>query len=353
MPEKDLPSFDSLDEPKAVPDHLHKAGTSTQTIDLSSLFDTNVSSSGTFDLSGVGSTSLGRLLDALPMPAILIDEGNRVVFSNHGCARLTSDYQNMSGVPFLHLVPKPSDLEKAQALADKTLALLARVFKTRKPLTAEAILEISRKRIWARLNLRAVRIGLERYVLVLIEDVTSEKRELEMNRRRDREAEELRRELETLVEMANSELTAVNVRLRNEVTEHLKTQRMLRAEKQKCEMMARQNELATAVVTPTGEFRSLDLGFQELSGYELYNVPNLTELMTGRLDDLDLRDASALVRLEVFSRMDDEGTAGAACTLTRRDAEKRDIHVRGLKLEDGNYFLTFADKDRRPTEPTE
>jgi PAS domain-containing protein len=348
MPENDLPTFDSSGEPETGPDYLQREGPGTQTIDLSSLFDADVSISGTFDLSGVGSTSFGRLLDALPMPAILIDQSNRVVFSNQGCAKLTSGYHKMLGVPFLDLVPRPADWVKAQVLADKTLALLDRVFRTRKPLTAEAILEIHRKRVWARLNLRAVRIASERYVLVLIEDVTNEKRQLEINRRRDKESEELRRDLEALVDAANTELADANVRLRREAADHLKTQQLLKTEEQKCEMLAQQAELATAVVTPTGAFHSMDSRFRELCKYELPDVPNLTELMTGGSQDRNCRQETAQGWPARFDRAADEGTTAVACVVNCRDGEKCHVRVRAVKLDDGNYFIACEKQEDHP-----
>ncbi|MFH1114424.1 MAG: hypothetical protein V1792_10930 [Pseudomonadota bacterium] len=344
MPEKDLPSFDSVDENETAPDHSPTTGLGTQTIDLSNLFSSGVYSSGTFDLS-VASTSFGRLLDALPVPAILIDESNTVVFSNHGCAKLTSDYQDMYGVSFLDFLPRPSDLEKAQVLADKTLALLERVFRTRRPLTAEAILEIHRKRIWARLNLRAVRIASERYVLVLIDDVTSEKKQLELNRRRDKESEEMRRNLEALVDMANSELSAINAQLRSEITDHLRTQSQLRVERQKCSMLAQISELATAVAAPDGIFQSMDPRFEKLCGYELHEVPNLRELMIGSRDDADSPNETSQAWLDGLDGAMDQGTtAAAACALACRDSTSRGIRVKGLRLEDGNYFIACQEE---------
>lgn len=341
MPEKDLPSFDSLEGPEAFPDPLQGEALATQTIDLSSLFSWDAQTSGTFDVSGVGTSSFGRLLDALPVPAILIDQFNRVVFSNQGCAKLTSDYRNMFGVSFLDFLPRPSDKDRAQALADKTLALLERVFRTRKPMTAEAILEIQRKRIWARLNLRAVRIASERYVLVLIEDMTSEKKQLELNRRRDKESAETRRDLETLVNVANSELSVANGRLRREVANHKKTQQLLKVEQQKCEMLAQQAELATAVVAPTGTFQLMDGRFQELCGYELHEAPNLRELFSAGVQDeeSEYEYETMPAWLDCLDRSAGTGTPAPTCALTCRGAEAFEVRVRGVKLEDGNYFI--------------
>lgn len=352
MPEDNLPSFDSLGEVDTVVDHLHREGLATQTIDLSGLLCSDDDSQGTVDVSGVRSTSFGRLLDALPMPAILIDQLCRVVFSNQACAKLSCDYLYMPGNPFLDFVPRPSDKDKAQVLADKTLALLTRVFKTRRPLTAEAILEIHGKRIWARLNLRAVKIASDRYVLALIEDVTSAKKQLELNRRRNKESEELRRDLEALVDIASSDLAVANVRLKREIAEHLKTQQMLRAERQKCEILAQQADLATAVVAPTGTFQRIDNRFQELCGYELDEVPNLKELIIHILHHQDRQYDTARAWLDSFSQAESKGTGAVPCAVTCRGSVKREVRVTGLKLEDGNYFIACdTGHDRHQQQP--
>ncbi len=339
MPEKDLPSFEPSEDPEPVPDRLQGNGLTTQTIDLSSLFDPDVDSSGTFDLGSVGSTSFGRLLDSLPVPAILIDPSNRVVFSNQGCTRLTSDYQDLFGVSFLDLVPRPSDRERAQVLANKTLSLLDRVFRTRKPLTAEAILEIHRRRIWTRLHLRAVKISSSRYVLVLIEDVTEEKKQLALNKRRDKESHELQRDLETLVEVANSELAVMKTRLDREIANHMKTQELLKVERQKNDVLAQHFDLATAVVSPAGKFHFIDNRFQELCGYELHDIPDLSKMIAGSLDYGD-HDGET-------QEGDSSSTAGAiheesavvVCGMLCRSGVKREVGVTTRRLIDGNYFI--------------
>ena len=339
MPEKDLPSFEPSEDPESVPDRLQGDGLSTQTIDLSSLFDPDVDSSGTFDLGSVGSTSFGRLLDSLPVPAILIDPSNRVVFSNQGCTRLTSDYQDLFGVSFLDLVPRPSDRERAQVLANKTLSLLDRVFRTRKPLTAEAILEIHRRRIWTRLHLRAVKISSSRYVLVLIEDVTEEKKQLALNKRRDKESHELRRDLETLVESANSELAVMKTRLTGEIANHMKTQELLKVERQKNDALAQHFDLATAVVSPAGKFHFIDNRFRRLCGYELHDIPDFPDLIPGSLHYSDHDGELQEREWSCTSGAIDEESAVVVCGMICRGGVKREVGVTTRKLIDGNYFV--------------
>lgn len=345
MPEKELPSFESSEDPEPVPERLLGDDLTTQTIDLSSLFDPNVDSSGTFDLGSVGSTSFGRLLDSLPVPAILIDPSNRVVFSNQGCTRLTGDYQDLFGVSFLDLVPRPSDRERAQVLANKTLSLLDRVFRTRKPLTAEAILEIHRRRIWTRLHLRAVKISSSRYVLVLIEDVTEEKKQLALNKRRDKESYELQRDLEALVEVANSELAMTKTRLTREIATHMKTQESLKVERQKNDVLARHFDLATAVVSPAGNFQFIDSRFSALSGYELHDIPDFDQVIAGGLNYSDLDGGIRAEDESCSAEGMGKKRAVAVCRMICRGGEEREVGLTALRLVNGYYFV-ICDKDR-------
>jgi hypothetical protein len=63
----------AIDDYVKTPNHLALGDEPTQTIDLQSLLTSDVGQSGVFDLSDVGSTSFGKLLDALPVPVLLID----------------------------------------------------------------------------------------------------------------------------------------------------------------------------------------------------------------------------------------------------------------------------------------
>ena len=56
---------------------------STQSIDLSSLFTGDVTTSGSFDIRGdIWATTFGRVLQALPIPALMIDDSLHVVAAN-------------------------------------------------------------------------------------------------------------------------------------------------------------------------------------------------------------------------------------------------------------------------------
>jgi hypothetical protein len=60
----------------------------TQTIDVSNLFNANSASEGDFDLGKIPFTALGKLLDALPIPTLLVDSQCRLIFSNNSVKQL-------------------------------------------------------------------------------------------------------------------------------------------------------------------------------------------------------------------------------------------------------------------------
>jgi len=75
---------------------------------------------------------------------------------------------------FSSLFPDRSQSEKVRKLLDKIL-------EDRKPVIAEGLIQIGDKRLWSRIYARSVRLGAERILLVLIEDLTPEKKESLLN----------------------------------------------------------------------------------------------------------------------------------------------------------------------------
>jgi two-component system, sensor histidine kinase and response regulator len=204
MAVNDLPSFDQdVSEESSQPHFLTQENVVTETIDLESLVSRDPAAVATFDLKEVRATSLGKLLNALPLPAILIDRTGTIAFANQSCKKINTDAQTIIGTPFRSLFPDPASAENAQALVE-------RVNTTRKPLVAEAVLEIEKSRIWGRMNFRCLRIDGERSVLVLLEDLTLEKKQLLIQKRH-------RIELEQRVKERTAELEKANARLQKEI----------------------------------------------------------------------------------------------------------------------------------------
>ncbi len=262
MKETELPSFDAHEEGEATP-----LSGPTLSIDLSTLFTPDVYSSGTFDLSAISSSSIGRLLDALPIPVLLIDQWFQVGFVNRACGKISTDYQKIKGAPFANLIPLPTDVGKAQSLAQKIQALIERAFATRRPQISEAILEIENNRIWARLHLRSVRIGLERHVLLIIENLTHEKTQLILTRRNDEKYRKANLELGKRIDYLTEEVHRLTKQLEIQTNQHMQTLEILNGEQQRGEELWERVPLSLAIVDDDGYIKRINSKFSKTFGY--------------------------------------------------------------------------------------
>jgi diguanylate cyclase (GGDEF)-like protein/PAS domain S-box-containing protein len=169
---KNLPTFGPLlDDGEASPVRLDLSKRKTESLDLSTLFNRELTESGSFDVRGVKHTSFGRLLLALPIPALVIDKSFNVRFCNEAWGRIGGSYQKMEGRPF-------SQFFQSQQEAAEARSLLQEIFEKRKPKVSEQKLHIENKTIWTRIYFRPLRGAQERVILCLIEDLTLEKRQI-------------------------------------------------------------------------------------------------------------------------------------------------------------------------------
>jgi len=199
-------------QPTDIPKFSPTWDTSTQTIDFDGLFKTDLSVTGTFDLRTIQSTALGKLLDAVPIPALLVTERCQVIFSNKACEKLGGEDSAIVGSSFLDFLPHLEDDERSRVLATKAQAMFQKALETRKPQQAEAILRIGEATMWFRLHLRCVRM-VERHILVILEDLTHEKVRLRANAK---EEQRLRRTMDALRRRVH-ELTAELAAAREEL----------------------------------------------------------------------------------------------------------------------------------------
>jgi PAS domain S-box-containing protein len=188
----------------------------TETIDLGRLFLSELTDSGSFDVRGeMLSTTFGKVIQALPIPALLIDRSHKVWVANEAWGRITRDYTQLHGVPFPSLISNPAGRERASQA-------LERVLLERRAQLMEAILQIGRNRVWARMTLRSIRVKKDRFVFLLLEDLTAEKIQLQKNRR-------LQGELENRVAERTAQLQRANEELRQEISAHKRTLQALEA----------------------------------------------------------------------------------------------------------------------------
>jgi PAS domain S-box-containing protein len=212
MEVKDLPVFDEGEPKRKPPVMVGGEAQGTESIDLGSLFDSRLTRSGSFDLAMLEVSAFGRLLQAIPIPALMVDTSCNMVFLNEWCLNLGDRTQDLDGRPFHNLFPHPSDSARIRALLDEVLA-------HRKPAIVEGILQFGSKRLWGRIHFQSLRFKGRRAILVLIEDLTMTKKQLLLTKKHQEELKAARDQLEKRVDDRTAELQAINELLRREIGE--------------------------------------------------------------------------------------------------------------------------------------
>jgi two-component system, cell cycle sensor histidine kinase and response regulator CckA len=146
----------------------------TETIDLDNLFGAELTTSASFDFTWIEQAAFGKLLEAIPVPAFLVDSIRLIVFANRSLMKITPDYNGLKGQPFVSIFPNAAEAARAETLLDS-------IFLDRKPKYLEGVVTILGQRIWGRMHLRAIRVAEQRLILVLVEDLTAEKRQVILN----------------------------------------------------------------------------------------------------------------------------------------------------------------------------
>ncbi len=143
----------------------------TESIDLTEVLTKDLTSSGSFLIAGLQETFFGKLLEALPISALLIDKSSTIRFANESWVRFSGGLQKLGDRSFSSLFMNVNSARNINFLVKQ-------VFDDRKPRVSVEKLLISSNQVWARIYLRSVRVVGERLVLCLAEDLTYEKRQL-------------------------------------------------------------------------------------------------------------------------------------------------------------------------------
>jgi diguanylate cyclase (GGDEF)-like protein/PAS domain S-box-containing protein len=241
MAATDLPDSDLFAKVPSRLRLLKRAEISTDTLDLDALFPVDIAGSGMFELKGHQESSLATLLDALPVCAFLIDHSQRIRMLNYRCRTICKERSQLKRTSFGSLFPLPVNASKARALID-------RVLRERKAKIWEAQMELQGNRIWGRMHLRPLRMEGEIYVLLVLQDMTVERRQLYIIKKNERELRRWAAELEERVAKRTMELERVNAQLRMEIVERKSAQAALRRVNQELEnrVAARTTELSRA-----------------------------------------------------------------------------------------------------------
>ncbi|HMK37610.1 MAG TPA: PAS domain-containing protein [Desulfomonilaceae bacterium] len=149
---------------------------STQPVDSALLLDADMSSSDSFEISSkIWTMTLCKLLDALPMPALLLDESFQIIAANQACASLYC-------VPQKELPFSWPDLFEVSD-AETTQSILEEVLSTGESRVVEALLLVGGDSTCWRLTFRLIKITERPFVLVSIENAGLEKKVLLMHQR--------------------------------------------------------------------------------------------------------------------------------------------------------------------------
>jgi hypothetical protein len=210
----------------------------TETIDFKRLFDRNVASAGMFDLRGLETTSLGKLLQTIPVPALLVDGACAIAFTNQA-----SESAGFHAAP---QQPGSFSLLFADAVAASSAeALIKKVFATRKSEVIEAPLKKGKSHLWGRMHLRSLRVGKRRSVLVIVEDLTLENRRENLEQKHLAKVQRAKDQLEKRLTQSAANLRLANSMLRKETAERKRIEETLKKTKEKLEKQAEQLKEAT------------------------------------------------------------------------------------------------------------
>jgi len=251
----------------------------TESINVTTLVTEEVTSSGSFDLTQFRTTSFGKLLQAFPVPALLIDESHHIVFANQASAKVKSMSGDLVDSPVDAITSDPESLKLVNSAVEEVLT-------TRKPRSCEGILGTEEATIWGRLFFRSVRLEQRRLILLVVEDVTPERTQLiasqryqqalqkEIGERKKAEEalETAYRELENRIFKRTLELMKLNEKLQQEIGERKRAQQLLSESQQRLELALKGANLGSWDYDVRENRAFIDKTCADLFGYSLDEV---------------------------------------------------------------------------------
>jgi PAS domain S-box-containing protein len=268
MKRKGSPPIDIFDEDSEAPDYMLRGDTATETIDLNNLLTEDVMTSGSFNLrDDIWGTTFGKVIQALPIPVLLIDQSHNILVANKAWERIATKYEKILGNPFAGLFAKHSVALEGESLVEKA-------FSTRKTATWEALLHIENSKAWARFTFRPIRIKSQRLLLVLVEDLSLEKRRLLLERKH-------KEEFKRRIEEATKELRKKNEELAREVDERRSSEKALKESEERFRAIFESHHAVLLVMDPeTGRIEDCSPGACAFYGYDREELKkkNITDI---------------------------------------------------------------------------
>jgi signal transduction histidine kinase/ActR/RegA family two-component response regulator len=220
MAAQQLPSIEFL----ADGDHSGEYGAPeqdyTESIRVTTAIPEFATRSGSFRVNEFQVAPFHSLLNALPIPAMLVDQSYSIIFANEASEKIHIDCRKIQGGPFFSMFPNHREGLAVQTVIDK-------VFSERKRQVCESPMQVKGKRMWGRLHFRSLRFGTSRLVLVLMEDLTAERKRIFLTEKHGDILRNARDQLEKAVEQRTAELASTNTRLREEISERERAEKEL------------------------------------------------------------------------------------------------------------------------------
>jgi PAS domain S-box-containing protein len=268
MNRKDSPPFNILDQDPNAPDYMLRGVGVTETIDLNNLLTEDVTRSGSLNLrDDIWGTTFGKVIQALPIPVLLIDQSHNILVANKAWGKIAAGYEKILGNPFTGLFAKHSVALEGESLIEK-------VFSTRKTATWKALLHIGNSKAWARFTFRPIRTKDQRFLLVMVEDLSLEKKQLLLERKH-------KEEFKRRIEEATKELRKKNEELAREVDERRSSEKALKESEERFRAIFESHHAVLLVIDPeTGRIEDCSPGACAFYGYDRKELKkkNITEI---------------------------------------------------------------------------
>jgi PAS domain-containing protein len=313
-------------------------------MEIDGTLPTNTFPTAGFDLSGVGRASLLEVLDALPLPVILVDRDYTIVFCNEACATICADYRRLEGRPFTDLAPRPLDEDRARLFAETAKALLTRAFTTGVSQSTEGVLEIDRAKLLVRYNLRSIVVEGDIRLLVLINNITSQKARLKLAQREVRRLRDAYNDLLKRVQEYTDHLADTTEKLSGEIESRLRAQRWLHAEKMRFERLCRLVPFGLAIIGRDEKFHYLDHKFEELFGYDMAEAPDAPEFLREIMDNPESKKGSLWEWLGAKSLADGNDPAPPSVKLTDKNGEDISVVMKAMRLDTSHFLVAFRER---------
>jgi len=255
----------------------------TESINVTTLV-TEVTSSGSFNVTQFKTTSFSKLLQALPVPALLIDESHRIVFANQACSKINPYPDKLLG-------SSAAEMSLTSGASEKIRSTLEDVFSTRKPQTCDSVLGPADTGVWGRLFFRSLRLDENRLVLLVVEDLTLEKKQLLLSqkyradlekevierKRAEEELEKVNRELEDRIRQRTRELLELNEQLKREIGERERAQKLLSDSQQRLELAVKGADLGLWDYDMANNEAFVDQNWADIFGYSHDDMTSTTD----------------------------------------------------------------------------